>query len=136
MILTGQSHYVTINMENLTANISNADFSPPGRTSRPKRASSSAMASPCGTHWKAAPSPARRTPLSGTWCRTTLHLFWQKRPLRQCSATGPPPTAFIPNICCRCPAFRRSSCPAPAPPTPPAAPKPCARSGARPSKII
>ena len=26
MILTGQSHYVTINMENLTANISNADF--------------------------------------------------------------------------------------------------------------
>lgn len=36
----------------------------------------------------------------------------------------------------RSPAFRRSSCPAPAPPTPPAAPKPCARSGARPSKII
>ena len=33
-------------------------------------------------------------------------------------------------------AYRRSSCPAPAPPTPPAAPKPCARSGARPSKII
>ena len=26
MILTGQSHYVTKNMENLTANISNADF--------------------------------------------------------------------------------------------------------------
>lgn len=26
MILTGQSHYVTMNMENLTTNISNADF--------------------------------------------------------------------------------------------------------------
>lgn len=26
MILTGQSHYVTKNMENFTANISNADF--------------------------------------------------------------------------------------------------------------
>ena len=46
------------------------------------------------------------------------------------------PIASIQNICCRCPASRQSSCPAPAPPTPPAAPKSCGRSGARPSKII
>ena len=45
-------------------------------------------------------------------------------------------TASIQSICCRSTASRRSSCPEPAPPTPPAAPKPCARSGARPSKII
>ena len=51
-------------------------------------------------------------------------------------AAGPRPTASTQSTCCRCPASRRSSCPAPAPPTPPAAPKSCGRSGARPLKII
>ena len=59
-----------------------------------------------------------------------------KAPIEAVFCNGATAYRIYTNICCRSPASRRSSCPAPAPPTPPAAPKPFARSGARPSKII
>ena len=102
---------------------------PARRTSKQKSRSSCATGWPCGIRWKAVPSPARRMRPSGTWCPMILPVCWQKRPLRLFFATGPRHIRSIQSISSRSAASRRSGCPAPAPPMPPAGRKNYGRSG-------
>ena len=92
----------------------------PGGHRSEKSRSSCATGWPCGIRWKVAPSPARRMRPSGTWCPMILPVCWQKHPLRLFFATGLRHIRSIQSISSRSAASRRSGCPAPAPPMPPA----------------